>query len=81
MVQEVVTDRRTVCVGYQCVPKVVTKHVPIKICETVPVTKYRKVKRLVAVCPPVSPMVAAVAVPSLQGAALAAPQTTASQQN
>ena len=60
-IQEVVVDRRQVCVGYQCVPKTITKMVPVKTCETVPVTKYKKVKRMVAVCPAptFSPMIAA----------------------
>ena len=75
MVQEVVVDRRQVCVGYQCVPKTVTKMIPVKTCETVPVTKYKKVKRMVAVCPPTtfSPVLAATALMGLPTAQSAVP--------
>ena len=64
MVQEVVVDRRQVCVGYQCVPKTITRMVPVRTCETVPVTCYKKVRRLVEVCPAPSPLVTATTLTS-----------------
>jgi hypothetical protein len=84
MVQEVVTDRRTVCVGYQCVPKVVTRYVPRKVCETVPVTKYRKVVHRVPVCPPTMGAIAAVlpaTLPAAQDVLIPSPQAAASGQH
>jgi hypothetical protein len=53
MVQEVVTEKRTVVVGFQCVPKTITKKVPVMSCETVTETCYRPVTRMVpVVCAP-----------------------------
>jgi hypothetical protein len=52
MVQEVVTDRRVVVCGYRCVPKQITRMRPVPVCETVPVTCYRPMTRVVPVCPP-----------------------------
>jgi hypothetical protein len=85
MVQEVVVDRRQVCVGSQCVPKTITRMVPIRTCETVPVTCYKRVRRMVAVCPTPVPVIGSMwiggpssqsAVPSGQGAVVPAAQTT-----
>jgi hypothetical protein len=90
MVQEVVVDRRQICVGWQCVPKTITRMIPIKTCETVPVTCYKRVHRLVAVCPTFTPIVAATALlagpsaqsstPSAQEVAAPAGQTTSTPQ-
>jgi hypothetical protein len=52
MEQRVITERRTVVCGYRCVPKQITKMRPVPVCETVPVTCYRPVTRVVPACPP-----------------------------
>ena len=46
MVQEVVTQK-VPCVTWICVPKTVTKQIPHRVCEQVPVTCYRPVTRMV----------------------------------
>ncbi len=76
MVQQVITERRTVVCGFRCVPKQVTKMRPIPVCETVPVTCYRPVTRIVPICPPIAETIA-VATPQ----AGASPQATATGQN
>ncbi|MGE3818617.1 MAG: hypothetical protein AB7I30_04230 [Isosphaeraceae bacterium] len=63
-VQEVVVDR-VPHTTYTCEPRQVTKHIPVPVCETVPVTKYKKVKSMVPV---------ACAAPVTYDAPLAAPQ-------
>lgn len=52
IVQEVQSRQVPRFCGYNCVPKTVTKMVPIYHKEMVPVTKYRAVTRMVPVCPP-----------------------------
>ena len=51
IVQEVVTDRIP-HTTFHCEPRQVTRHVPVKVCETVPVTHYRKVSHMVPCGPP-----------------------------
>lgn len=63
MEQQVVTERRTVVCGFRCVPKQITRMRPVPVCETVPVTCYRPVTRVVPICPP---MVETALVPSAQ---------------
>lgn len=50
MVREVITEKVPVVTGYRCVPKTITRMVPHRVCETVPVTCYKKVTRMVPVC-------------------------------
>lgn len=71
MVQETVTDKIP-CTTWTCEPKTVTRHVAVPVCETVPVTCYRPVTRMVA-CEPAAPMATeqASAAPSGQTAASA----------
>jgi hypothetical protein len=75
MVQEVVTEK-VPCVTWTCVPKTITRQIPHRVCETVPVTCYRPVTRMVP-CAPVQ--YATVAAPSVQAApsVRAAPSTQA----
>jgi hypothetical protein len=52
MVQEVQTRQVPRLCGYNCVPKQITKLVPVCHKEMVPVTCYRAVTRMVPICPP-----------------------------
>jgi hypothetical protein len=56
MVREVVTERIPVCVGFRCVPQQVTRFISVPVRETVPVTCYRPVTRVVPCEPPVVPV-------------------------
>lgn len=42
MTTEIITEKRLVCVGYQCVPKTITRQVPVKSCEMVTETCYSR---------------------------------------
>ncbi len=67
MVQEIITEPRTGHDLSTCEPKVVERKIPHKVCETVAVTCYKPVKRLVPVV--YAPAPAPVAAPSTQAAA------------
>ena len=69
LVQEVVTEKIP-CTTFKCVSKQVTRQIPIPVCETVPVTCYRPVTRMVACAP--------IVAPTAQGGP--SPQTAASGQ-
>jgi YTV len=66
MVQEIITER-VPFTTFHCEPKVVERKIPHKVCETVAVTCYKPVKRMVPVV--YAPAPAPVAVPSTQAAA------------
>ena len=68
MVQEVVTDK-VPHTTWHCEPKQVTRMVPVPVCETVPVTCYRPVTRMVTIEPPVMAAAQYSAAPSGQAAA------------
>ncbi|WP_435011448.1 hypothetical protein P12x_002760 [Tundrisphaera lichenicola] len=71
MVQEVVTDRIPVTT-FHCEPKQITRQVPYPVCETVAVTCYRPVTRMVPVvyaAPAPAPSLQAAPAPSGQAAA------------
>jgi hypothetical protein len=64
MVSEIVTEKIPVTT-FRCVPKTITRQIPIPVCETVAVTCYRPVTRMVPVAPAATPQAA----PSSQAAA------------
>lgn len=64
MVQEVVTERIP-HTTFVCVPKQVTRRIPHPVCETVPVTCYRPVTRMVPTQTCAAPMAMPVAGPSI----------------
>ncbi len=76
MTTEFITEKRLVTVGFQCVPKTVTRQVPVKSCELVTETCYRPVKRMV---PVVCAVPAPVVVPTAQAAPSAQAVTPAPQ--
>jgi hypothetical protein len=71
IVKEVVTEK-VPFTTFHCEPKQVTRQVPVPVCETVPVTCYRPVTRMVPCGPPAVaasyPTPTAQAAPSGQGA-------------
>lgn len=76
MTTEIVTEKKIVTVGFQCVPQTVTRQVPVKRCDLVTETCYRPVKRMVPIAyaapaPAVAPSSQAAATPQ---AAAATPQ-------
>ena len=71
MVQEVVTDRIPIT-RFHCVPKQITRQVPYPVCETVAVTCYRPVTRMVPIvyaAPAPAPTSQAAPAPSDQATA------------
>jgi hypothetical protein len=67
MVTEVVNEKVPVF-NVRCVPKTITRQIPVPVCETVAVTCYRPVTRMVPVVPAAAPAYAApAAAPSGQG--------------
>ena len=68
MVQEVVTDRIP-HTTWHCEPKQVTRMVPVPVCETVPVTCYRPVTRMVTIEAPVMAAAQYATAPSGQSTA------------
>jgi hypothetical protein len=57
MVSEVVTQKIPV-VSFRCVPRQITRQVPYPVCETVAVTCYRPVTRMVPIVPVATPRAA-----------------------
>jgi hypothetical protein len=49
MTTELITEKKLVTVGFQCVPKTITRQVPVKSCEMVTETCYKPVRRMVPI--------------------------------
>jgi hypothetical protein len=72
LVQETITEKIP-HTTWTCTPKQVTRQVPVPVCETVPVTCYRPVTRIVP-CEAPAPLAAAQAAPAPSGQAGASAQ-------